>query len=85
MFHQLWLAYGDNFFQQLHKLTREEKPVFKDDAARMRYFMLKACQISGHDLTAFFKKWGLQADSVYAEIAALHLSPPTTDPSTRLD
>ena len=85
MFHQLWLAYGDSFYQQLHKLTREEKPVFKDDAARMRYFMLKACQISGHDLTAFFKKWGLQADSVYAEIAALHLSPPPTDPSTRLD
>ena len=85
MFHQLWLAYGDNFFQQLHRLTREEKPVFKDDAARMRYFMLKACQISGHDLTAFFKKWGLQADSVYAEIAAMQLRAPTTDPSTRLD
>jgi hypothetical protein len=85
MFHQLWLAYGDSFYQQLHKQTREENPSLNDDAAKIRYFMLKACQISGRDLTAFFKKWGLQADTVYAEIAALQLRPPTTNPSTLTD
>jgi hypothetical protein len=49
----------------------------------MRYFMLKACTITGHNLTGYFKKWGLQADAaVYAEIAALNLPAPTTDPSS---
>ena len=85
MFHQLWLAYGDNFYQQLHKITRVEKPELNTDAEKMKYFMLKACIISGKDLTGFFKKWGLQADTVYAEIAALRLSAPTTDPSTLTD
>ena len=85
MFHQLWLAYGDSFYQQLHKITRKEKPTLDTDAKKMRYFMLKACVISGKDLTVFFKKWGLQADAVYADIAALNLSSPTTDPSTLTD
>ena len=85
MFQQLWRAYGDNFFQQLHRKTREEKPTLDTDAKKMRYFMLKACEVSGNDLTGFFKKWGLQADTVYAEIAALRLSAPTTDPSTLTD
>jgi len=85
MFHQLWLAYGDSFYQQLHKITREEKPTLDTDAKKMRYFMLKACVISDKDLTVFFKKWGLKADSVYAEINALKLQAPTTDPSTLTD
>jgi len=85
MFQQLWLAYGDNFFQQLHRKTREEKPTLDTDAKKMRYFMLKACEVSGNDLTGFFKKWGLQVDTVYAEIAALRLPAPITDPSTLTD
>ncbi len=83
MFHQLWMVYGDSFYQQLHRQTREEKPSLKEDAAKMRYFMIKACTITGHNLTGYFKKWGLQADAaVYAEIAALNLPAPTTDPSS---
>lgn len=85
MFQQLWLAYGDNFYQQLHRQTREEKPQLNNDAAKMRYFMLKACTISGKNLTVFFKKWGIQADAVYSEIAALNLPAPSTDPSTLKD
>ena len=85
MFQQLWLAYGDTFFQQLHRQAREEKPLLKDDAAKMRFFMLKACTITGHNLTGYFKKWGLQADAVYSEIAALNLPAPSTDPSTLKD
>ena len=85
MFQQLWLAYGDNFFQQLHKKTREEKPTLDTDAKKMRYFMLKACEVSGNDLTGFFKKWGLQADAVYTEIAALNLPAPAIDPRTLTD
>jgi hypothetical protein len=54
MFHQLWLAFGDGFYQQLHRQTRDDAPELNDDAEKMRYFMLKACTISGKDLSGFF-------------------------------
>lgn len=83
MFHQLWLAYGDSFYQQLHKETRMELPTVNTDLEKMRYFMLKACTISGKNLTNFFKKWGfLVNQSVYTEIANLGLPQPSVDPST---
>ncbi|MGS2761643.1 M60 family metallopeptidase [Sinomicrobium sp. M5D2P9] len=80
MFQQLWLAYGDTFFQQLHKQTREEQPNPGSTEAEMRYFMLKACEISGNDLGDFFQKWGLKVStSVYDEIATLNLPEPEED------
>ena len=83
MFHQLWMAYGDAFYHKLHKAVRQEKPSLSGDAAEMRWFMLKACEIAGHDLTFFFRKWGLPAEeSVYTAIAALQLPAPATEPST---
>jgi len=84
MFQQLYLAYGDSFYITLHKQTRVEKPVvLLDPADRMRYFMLKACTISGNNLTTFFKKWGFQvSQTVYDEITALNLPQPVTEPST---
>jgi hypothetical protein len=85
MFQQLWLVYGDNFFQQLHRQTREEKPIMVDDEAKMRYFMLKASKISGKDLTGFFKKWGLKNVLAYAEIRALNLPAPVQDLSLLTD
>lgn len=86
MFHQLWLAFGDPFYIKLHQQTRLEKPVLSADADKMRYFMLKACTISGKDLTYFFREWGFRVDaSVYAEIAALRLPQPTVEPSTLKD
>ena len=85
MFQQLWLVYGDNFFQQLHRQTREEKPIMGDDEAKMRYFMLKASKISGKDLTGFFKKWGLKNVLAYAEIRALNLPAPVQDLSLLTD
>lgn len=86
MFHQLWLAFGDNFFQQLHRQTRQERPDLPDDVAKMRYFMVKACNISGQDLTGFFQTWGLRPQaSVWAQIKALQLPPPAKDLSTLND
>ena len=86
MFQQLWLAFGDRFYRDLHKLTRVERPVAGGDAERMRYFMLKSCQVSGKDLSGFFRKWGLPvSQSVYDEIAALGLPAPTVDPATLHD
>ncbi|MGN7783689.1 M60 family metallopeptidase [Niabella sp. 22666] len=86
MFHQLWLAFGDAFYINLHKQTRVEKPVVTNDEQKMRYFMLKACTISGRNLTTFFRKWGFKVnESVYTEIAALNLPAPVTEPSTLTD
>ncbi|MBC9796561.1 M60 family metallopeptidase [Sinomicrobium weinanense] len=86
MFQQLWLAYGDEFFQELHKHTREEQPSLSSREEKMRYFMLKACEISGNDLAEFFRKWGLKASaSVYDEIAALNLPQPDIDLTTLTD
>lgn len=88
MFQQLTLAYGDILFKTLAKEMRSESPAFANDDAKMRYFMLKACSISGKNLSSFFQKWGLNlstagiTNQVYAEIAALGLPAPTTDPST---
>lgn len=86
MLRQLWNVFGDGFFQTLHRETRESPPEFANDAARMRYFMLKACTISGKNLSTFFKTWGLPAsESVYTEIDKLGLPLPAVDPSTMID
>ena len=83
MFHQLTLAYGDDFYKKLHKQAREDKPSNSTDVAKKRYFMLKACFITGHDLSQFFKDWGMSGvDAVYSEIAALGLPKPSVNPSS---
>ncbi|PST82289.1 hypothetical protein C7T94_15980 [Pedobacter yulinensis] len=83
MFEQLRLAFGENFYKNLHKVTRVEQPAVSTDAQKMRYFMLKSCTVSGRNLTNFFKKWGFQVDaSVYTEIANLGLPQPVVEPST---
>ncbi|WP_104381548.1 M60 family metallopeptidase [Sphingobacterium sp. HMA12] len=80
MFHQLWLAFGDNLYINLSKNTRENRPAVSTDAEKMRYFMLSTCQIAQKDLSDFFKKWGFKVDpSVYAEITNLNLPAPAQD------
>ena len=91
MFQQLTLAYGDNFYRTLSKEMRVENPTLANDDARMRYFMLKACTISGKNLSNFFQKWGLNLSTpaattqIYSDMAALGLAAPSTDPSTLQD
>lgn len=91
MFQQITLAYGDNFYRTLAKEMRAENPTLANDDAKMRYFMLKACTISGKNLTTFFQKWGLNlsttasTNQIYTDIAALGYPAPTVDPSTLQD
>ena len=86
MFQQLWLAFGDDFYQTLHKETREEQATFSTREQQMRYFMLKACTISGKNLSAFFRKWGLKvSESVYTEILNLNLPVPAEDLTSKTD
>lgn len=83
MFQQLTMAYGDSFYIKLHKQTRDELPDNPSDYSKKRYFMLKACSISGFDLTDFFKSWGMVGvDGVYLEMKALGLSKPAINPAT---
>lgn len=85
MFQQLKLAFGENFYHELHRQARREtaRPTTTD--TRMRWFILKACSISGKNLTSFFQKWGMKlstqtaTDAVFTEIAALGLPNPATD------
>lgn len=86
MFHQLWFAFGDDFYVQLNKKARVDNPTVSTDADKMRWFMLSACTISGKNLINFFKKWGfLVNESVYTEIANLGLPQPGIEPSTLND
>ncbi|KIO77757.1 hypothetical protein TH53_07450 [Pedobacter lusitanus] len=91
MFQQLTLAYGDNFYKTLAKDMRIENPALANDDARMRYFMLKACNISGKNLSNFFKKWGLNLSTpaataqIHLDMTALGLPAPSIDPSTLQD
>lgn len=82
MFHQLTLAYGDSFYTKLHRLVREDNGTYIDNDAKKRNFILKSCQISGHDLSKFFKKWALLADNdiIYTDIKKLKLPTPAIDP-----
>lgn len=86
MFHQLYLAFNNGFYHQLHEQVRQEQPSLANDQAKMRYFMLAACRLSGKDLSGFFRKWGFKVpDTVFDEIAALGLPAPAVDPSTLRD
>ena len=82
MYIQLKLAFGNDFYQKLYKTTRENKPVFFDNDAKYKYFMIQACKITETDLTDFFKKWGFNFPDAYITIAAMKFSRPKTDPST---
>jgi hypothetical protein len=91
MFEQLTLAYGDTFWKNIAKKTREDAPVFANDDAKLRYFMLSACNRSGKNLSNFFKQWGLNLSTVtatnqiYTDMVALGLPTPTIDPATLQD
>ncbi|HMP93900.1 MAG TPA: M60 family metallopeptidase, partial [Phnomibacter sp.] len=85
MFQQLKLAFGDEFYYELHKLARRSTENVNDTNAKMRWFMLNACRASKHNLSDFFKKWGLQlsnaaaTNAVYSDIEGLNLPAPATD------
>jgi hypothetical protein len=85
MFQQLKLAFGESFYHELHRQARRETNRPNTTDTRMRWFMLKACTISGKNLTNFFQKWGMKlstqaaTDAVFTEIAALNLPVPAQD------
>lgn len=85
MFQQLKLAFGDAFYHELHRQARRETNRPSNVDGKMRWFMLKACTVSGSDLSGFFRKWGVKlstqalTDALYADMTALNLPTPISD------
>ncbi|WP_433328341.1 M60 family metallopeptidase [Spirillospora sp. CA-294931] len=81
---QLELAFGNDFWPRLHRLVRQEKPQAGDNAQRYRALAVLSSRVAGRDLTDFFvTRWAFPIDAQgKAELAALKLPKPGTDPST---
>jgi Peptidase M60, enhancin and enhancin-like/N-terminal domain of M60-like peptidases len=76
MFWQLRLAYGPNFYGNLHKFYRNPatRPALPDDASRRQQFIVAASRVAGQDLRAYFNAWGLTATAATdAQVSALAL------------
>lgn len=59
MFWQLELAFGDNFYPELHKLYREEAAKLSTDLAKQQYFITSSSKIANKNLLPYFEIWGL--------------------------
>lgn len=63
MLWQLHLAFGDNFYPDLHRLYREtaKADLPTTDDQKKQAFILNTSKVAHYDLTPFFDKWGLSA------------------------
>ncbi|PQP82632.1 hypothetical protein C0Q44_14520 [Paenibacillus sp. PCH8] len=63
MLWQLNLAFGDNFYPELHRLYREtaKADLPTTDDQKKQAFILNTSKVAHYDLTPFFDKWGLSA------------------------
>lgn len=59
MFWQLELAFGDDFYPQLHKLYREEAKNLTNESAKQQYFITATSKIANKNLLPYFEMWGL--------------------------
>ncbi|NRR17109.1 putative mucin/carbohydrate-binding domain-containing protein [Bacillus pacificus] len=76
MFWQLHLAYGDQFYPNLHQMYRllhgTELP--KSDEEKKQMFIYMTSKVAGQNLIPFFDKWGLIAnDATREKIEKLNL------------
>nr|WP_088327783.1 putative mucin/carbohydrate-binding domain-containing protein [Bacillus cereus] len=76
MFWQLHLAYGDQFYPNLHQMYRllhgTERP--KSDEEKKQMFIYMTSKVAGQNLIPFFDKWGLIAnDATREKIEKLNL------------
>jgi hypothetical protein len=80
MFHQLWMAYGDEFYIKVHQLAREEKVRIPNRDDKMAYFMLISSKACGYNLNDFFIQWGFKLPQEdFDALDALSLPEPEID------
>ncbi|KWX69784.1 NPCBM/NEW2 domain-containing protein [Paenibacillus jilunlii] len=76
MLWQLNLAFGDNFYPDLHRLYREmaKADLPTTDDQKKQAFILSTSKVAHYDLTPFFDKWGLTAtDETRNKIKSLNV------------
>ncbi|MDG0874761.1 M60 family metallopeptidase [Paenibacillus thiaminolyticus] len=76
MLWQLNLAFGDNFYPDLHRLYREmaKTDLPTTDDQKKQAFILNTSKVAHYNLTPFFDKWGLSAtDETRNKINSLSL------------
>ncbi|HFK1549093.1 TPA: discoidin domain-containing protein [Bacillus albus] len=63
MLWQLYLAYGEEFYANLHKLYRElpDDQLPKTDAEKIQAFIYNTSKIAKQNVLPFFDQWGLKA------------------------
>ncbi|MEI3894535.1 MULTISPECIES: discoidin domain-containing protein [unclassified Bacillus (in: firmicutes)] len=63
MLWQLYLAYGEEFYANLHKLYRElpEDQLPKTDADKIQAFIYNTSKVAKQNVLPFFDQWGLKA------------------------
>ncbi|WP_206856567.1 M60 family metallopeptidase [Candidatus Enterococcus mangumiae] len=59
MFWQLELAFGEDFYPNLHKMYRNEQRSLPSEQDKRQYFVVAASKISGRNLQPFFQQWGI--------------------------
>lgn len=69
MFWQLALAFGDDFYPQLHRVYREMPPWQHptNDHGKIQTFIIISSQVVGVNLSPFFEMWGLAPDKATKE------------------
>ncbi|MDA1839708.1 M60 family metallopeptidase [Bacillus cereus group sp. BY17LC] len=76
MFWQLHLAYGDQFYPNLHQMYRllHDTELPKSDEEKKQMFIYMTSKVAGQNLIPFFNKWGLSAnDATREKIEKLNL------------
>ncbi|MFJ8119832.1 M60 family metallopeptidase [Bacillus mycoides] len=65
MLWQLQLAYGEDFYPQLHQLYREmsSSELPQTDENKKQLFMISASKVAKQNLIPFFEKWGLRPNN----------------------
>ncbi len=76
IFWQLHLAYGDQFYPNLHQMYRllHDTELPKSDEEKKQMFIYMTSKVAGQNLIPFFDKWGLFAnDATREKIEKLNL------------
>lgn len=84
MVRQLQIAYGWEFYTDLHIAYRElpesDLPDHEDEQAKVDKFVAMCSKVSGDNLLHFFKLWGMPyTERANIEVEALNLSEPKTE------
>lgn len=62
---QMFYIFGDQYYKNLHRITREEKRIGGGNDEKKAYLITRASLISGYDMRGFFDAWGIKVEEAY--------------------